>query len=62
MGNDDWQSHHAELQAYMQHEHDVSGIPMQTDQEIVRGIGGHFCAGCTEGNALPQPTAHSKDY
>ena len=42
MGDEDWQTCHAELKAGTQHHHNLSGVHVRADQKGIRAFGGHF--------------------
>ena len=50
MGDKDWQADYVEPKSDMQYPHNSRGKPTQTNQKIVRELGGHLYAGHTQGN------------
>ena len=62
MSDKDWWAHHVEFQLYIHHQHNIRGIPIQTDQKIVRETGRNFCMGHTHGNVLLSQIALNDYY
>ena len=50
MGDENWQTHHAKLEAHMWHNYYLRGILAKADKKDIRVIGGQFCASNTEGS------------